>query len=55
MTKKKNIIALSPHADDVEISMGGTIVRYVKEGHNVTSLDKTDSADIVADLSNENF
>ena len=29
--------------------------RLIKEGHNVTSLDKTDSADIVADLSNENF
>ena len=26
-----------------------------KEGHNVISLDKTDSADIVADLSSENF
>ena len=36
MTKKKNIIALSPHADDVEIAMGGTIAKYVNEGHNVT-------------------
>ena len=26
-----------------------------KEGHNVISLDKTESADIVADLSSENF
>ena len=31
MTKKKNIIALSPHADDVEIAMGGTIAKYVDE------------------------
>ena len=36
MTKKKNIIALSPHADDVEIAMGGTIAKYINEGHNVT-------------------
>ena len=36
MNKKKNIIALSPHADDVEIAMGGTIAKYVDEGHNVT-------------------
>ena len=38
MTKKLNILALSPHADDVEIAMGGTIARYVHEGHNVTIL-----------------
>ena len=29
--------------------------RLIKEGHNVTSLDKTESADIIADLSSENF
>ena len=34
--KKKNIRAIAPHADDVEIAMGGTIARYVDEGHNVT-------------------
>ena len=34
--KKLNIIAFAPHADDVEIAMGGTIARYVDEGHNVT-------------------
>ena len=31
-----NIIVLSPHADDVEIAMGGTIAKYVDEGHNIT-------------------
>ena len=36
MKKKLNILALSPHADDVEIAMGGTIAKYVDEGHNVT-------------------
>ena len=36
MTKKKNIIAFSPHADDVEIAMGGTIAKFINEGHNVT-------------------
>ena len=29
--------------------------RLIKEGHNVTSLDKTESADIVADLSKEDL
>ena len=36
MKKKLNILALSPHADDVEIAMGGTIAKYVDEGHSVT-------------------
>ena len=31
-----NILALSPHADDVEIAMGGTIAKFASEGHNVT-------------------
>ena len=31
-----NIIVLSPHADDAEIAMGGTIAKYVDEGHNIT-------------------
>ena len=35
MKKKLNILALSPHADDVEIAMV-TIAKYVDEGHNVT-------------------
>lgn len=30
-----NIIAFSPHADDVEIAMGGTIARYSQAGHKV--------------------
>jgi len=36
MVSKMNIIVLSPHADDVEIAMGGTIAKYVDEGHNIT-------------------
>ena len=38
MTKKLNILALSPHADDVEIAMGGTIAKHISNGHNVTIL-----------------
>jgi len=38
MKKKLNILAISPHADDVEIAMGGTIAKFVKEKHNVTIL-----------------
>ena len=32
------ILVLSPHCDDAELSMGGTIARYVVEGHNVKLL-----------------
>ena len=35
MTKKMNILAFSPHADDIEIAMGGTIAKFVSEGHDV--------------------
>ena len=38
MKKKLNILAVSPHADDVEIAMGGTIAKYVAQNHNVTIL-----------------
>lgn len=30
-----NIIAFSPHPDDAEIVMGGTIAKYTQGGHNV--------------------
>ena len=29
------ILALAPHADDIEIGMGGTLAKFVAEGHNV--------------------
>ncbi|CAN5403282.1 glucosamine-6-phosphate deaminase [soil metagenome] len=32
---KKNILVFSPHPDDDVISMGGTIIRLVEQGHNV--------------------
>mgnify|MGYP006115048275 FL=1 len=38
MKKKLKILAVSPHADDVEIAMGGTIAKYVAQNHNVTIL-----------------
>jgi LmbE family N-acetylglucosaminyl deacetylase len=30
-----NILALSPHTDDAELGAGGTLARYVEEGHTV--------------------
>ncbi|MFC2070224.1 PIG-L deacetylase family protein [Chloroflexota bacterium] len=30
-----NIIVFSPHPDDAEVLMGGTITRYTQKGHNV--------------------
>jgi len=31
-----NILAIGAHPDDLEISCGGTLIRYVNEGHKVT-------------------
>ena len=30
-----NILCLSPHTDDIEIGMGGTVSRLVREGHKI--------------------
>jgi LmbE family N-acetylglucosaminyl deacetylase len=30
-----NILTLSPHTDDVELGAGGSVARWVEEGHNV--------------------
>jgi len=38
MKKKMNIMVISPHADDVEIAMGGTVALLASQGHNVTIL-----------------
>ena len=38
MKKKLNILVLSPHADDAELGMGGTIAKLVKQKNNVTIL-----------------
>lgn len=35
MTKQKTILVLSPHTDDAEIGAGGSIARFVEEGHLV--------------------
>ncbi len=34
-TVKKNILVFSPHPDDDVISMGGTLIRLVEQGHKV--------------------
>ena len=36
-----NILVVGPHPDDQELGMGGTIVRLVKQKHNVLLLDMT--------------
>ena len=33
--KDKKILLLSPHTDDVEIAMGGSIVKFLENGNNV--------------------
>lgn len=34
-----NILVVGPHPDDQELGMGGTIARFVADGHTVTLLD----------------
>ena len=37
-----NILALGPHPDDVELGMGGSILKFTEAGHRVTIVDLTD-------------
>lgn len=37
-----NIVVVSPHPDDAELGMGGTVARLVAEGHAVLIVDLTD-------------
>ena len=30
-----NILLLSPHTDDVELGCGGSVIRFLEEGHNI--------------------
>ena len=32
------ILVVAPHCDDAELSMGGTVARFVSEGHDVKIL-----------------
>jgi N-acetylglucosamine malate deacetylase 1 len=34
----KTVLVLSPHSDDMEISCGGTVAKFIEEGHEVYSL-----------------
>lgn len=36
--KFKNVLAISPHADDIELGAGATIHRLIRQGANVTNL-----------------
>lgn len=40
----KTILVVSPHPDDLEIGMGGTVVKLVDKGANVVSLVATDGS-----------
>lgn len=35
MDKKLTVLCASAHPDDIELQCGGTLIRYVKEGHRV--------------------
>jgi len=47
------IIAVSPHADDVTIFCGGTVVKFVREGHPVHIVRVTNDEKDSLDLSKE--
>tara|TARA_Y100000310_G_C20689239_1_gene821128 strand:- start:2676 stop:3317 length:642 start_codon:yes stop_codon:yes gene_type:complete len=34
----RNILAIGPHFDDIELGAGGTIIQHIKKGDNVTAL-----------------
>ena len=38
---KRRILALAPHADDIEIGMGGSIARFIDEGYDVKIINVT--------------
>ena len=40
----KTILVVSPHPDDLEIGMGGTVAKLIDEGANVVSLVATDGS-----------
>lgn len=40
----KNIVVISPHPDDLEIGMGGTVAKLIKQGHSVVSIVVTDGS-----------
>lgn len=42
MNKDKNVLIFSPHPDDAELAMGGTIAHLIEDGWNVTIADLTD-------------
>lgn len=47
MTASKNILVVAPHCDDAELGSGGTIARYVEEGHSVHVVALSDCRDSI--------
>ncbi len=44
MPEKLNIVIVGAHADDCELCAGGTALRYLAQGHNVTFVVMTDGS-----------
>jgi N-acetylglucosamine malate deacetylase 1 len=44
MNAPLSILVVSPHPDDAELGMGGTIAKLAHQGHRVTLLDLTDGS-----------
>ena len=38
-----DLLAFGPHADDIEIGLGGTVARHTAEGHTVGLCDLTEA------------
>ncbi|MBO8130986.1 MAG: PIG-L family deacetylase [Candidatus Marinimicrobia bacterium] len=38
---KSRIMIISPHPDDAELGMGGSIIKFIDQGHEVIVVDMT--------------
>ena len=45
------IVCIGAHPDDVELSMGGSVLRLLDAGHEVTILDIFDGSKIISSCS----
>ncbi len=52
-TKNKNVLAIAPHTDDVEIGMGGTIARLTRSGYKVVIINAIVPCEDINGISSE--
>jgi len=45
-----NVLAVGPHPDDVELGMGGSILKFTEAGYSVTIVDLTDGEPLLKEI-----